>query len=273
MRRPVSLAYLLARISDTLADTSSAPIAQRVALLDGFVTELETSEPAWRSDLADFQAFQEHPGEIRLIQRLADCMAAFRQLPAVEKRHVGEVLQVITAGQKHDLTRFQVGGEGISSDHALEEYCYQVAGCVGVFWTRIGFLSLGTSFSNADQGELESAALNYGKGLQLVNILRDLPSDLAAGRCYLPQVDRARPQSLLDSANLWRGQAREWLEGGVSYARRLNGKRLRIASSLPAFLGLRTLDLLDKADWEELQRGVKVTRPTVRRELLRAALL
>ena len=28
--------------------------------------------------------------------------------------------------------------------------------------------------------------IRYGKGLQLVNILRDIPQDLRNGRCYIP---------------------------------------------------------------------------------------
>ena len=47
-------------------------------------------------------------------------------------------------------------------------------------------------------GALEPAGVRFGKGLQLVNILRDLPKDLRMGRCYLPVRD---PLALLTPAN------------------------------------------------------------------------
>ena len=38
--------------------------------------------------------------------------------------------------------------------------------------------------------------IRFGKGLQLVNILRDLPADLKKGRCYLP-VEKLEPAGLI----------------------------------------------------------------------------
>ncbi len=47
--------------------------------------------------------------------------------------------------------------------------------------------------------------IRFGKGLQLVNILRDLPADLKNGRCYLPMEELAEvglaPEDLLQPAN------------------------------------------------------------------------
>ena len=67
----------------------------------------------------------------------------------------------------------------------LDDYTYRVAGCVGEFWTKICHTHL---FPNArlDEGQLIADGVRFGKGLQLVNILRDLPADLKKGRCYLP---------------------------------------------------------------------------------------
>ena len=43
--------------------------------------------------------------------------------------------------------------------------------------------------ADLDDSEFLTLAIRFGKALQLVNILRDLPGDLANGRCYLPAVD------------------------------------------------------------------------------------
>lgn len=65
----------------------------------------------------------------------------------------------------------------------LEEYCYHVAGAVGLCCIHIwGF-----------EGErAEKQAIDCGTAFQLVNVLRDLSEDSARGRVYLPQEDLER---------------------------------------------------------------------------------
>jgi 15-cis-phytoene synthase len=65
----------------------------------------------------------------------------------------------------------------------LHRYCYRVAGTVGLALAHI----LGINSAQA-----LVAAQSLGIGMQLTNILRDVGSDLAAGRIYLPQEDLAR---------------------------------------------------------------------------------
>ena len=100
---------------------------------------------------------------------------------------IRKVVKIITEGQAWDLRRF--AGESVVrllEDEELETYAYQVAGSVGEFWTEIGFLCSDEGFSRENRSTLRKWGANYGKGLQLVNILRDVPEDLASGRCYLP---------------------------------------------------------------------------------------
>src|SRR5207249_8227176 len=72
----------------------------------------------------------------------------------------------------------------------LDEYTYLVAGCVGEFWTRICFRRV-PRFARLEFDTMKSLGRSFGQGLQLVNILRDLPADLRAGRCYLPADELA----------------------------------------------------------------------------------
>ena len=73
----------------------------------------------------------------------------------------------------------------LKKDAELDDYTYRVAGCVGEFWTKMCRAHL---FPGAalDEAMLLANGVRFGKGLQLVNILRDLPVDLRNGRCYLP---------------------------------------------------------------------------------------
>lgn len=268
MRETVSLAYLLARATDTLADTVGVPVEQRLACLDGLVGELEEGRREWRGELAAFSRVQDHPGERELLLRIDDCLAWLSELPEVLQVQVREVVTTIAGGQRLDLLWFAPGGGGLPDAGALDDYCFRVAGCVGRFWTRVGFTTLGSTFAVEGEERMSDWGVTYGKGLQLVNILRDLPRDLQAGRCYLPVHDPGDPRVLMDEAARWRKTARSWLAAGESYSDALRGRRLRAATRLPAVLGVSTLELLERANWEDLSKGVKVTRGSVWRALL-----
>ena len=79
-----------------------------------------------------------------------------------------------------------------------------MAGCVGEFWTKICRAHLFPQ-ARLDDAQLLADGIRFGKGLQLVNILRDLPADLHKGRCYLPseKLEQAglMPEVLLSPAN------------------------------------------------------------------------
>ena len=63
----------------------------------------------------------------------------------------------------------------------LYEYCIRVASAVGLICLNI--------FGNARPGSAEQYATDLGVALQLTNIVRDVPVDLAQGRLYLPLED------------------------------------------------------------------------------------
>jgi farnesyl-diphosphate farnesyltransferase len=125
--------------------------------------------------------------------------------------------------------------------------------------------------------------VQYGKGLQLINILRDLGTDLRQGRSYLP-ADELRslgiaPQEILQSATRveplvrqWREKAERGVEAGIDYACAIRNRRIRFATALPALIGARTLALLREAGTEVFARKVKVSRGEIRRIMASTAL-
>ncbi|HEV2094892.1 MAG TPA: squalene/phytoene synthase family protein, partial [Chthoniobacterales bacterium] len=115
----------------------------------------------------------------------------------------------------------------------------------------------------------------YGKGLQLINILRDLGVDLRNGRCYFPEDQLAaagvEPDALLDELELaesviahWRAKAADGVAAGIEYACAVGNRRVRFATALPALIGARTLALLQAAGTEFVATKVKVPRREVR---------
>jgi farnesyl-diphosphate farnesyltransferase len=273
MRGAASLGYLLARTSDTLADSAGAPVEARLLCLDWFERSLAGEEERPRWPLPVLNAIAD-PRERRLLESTGDLFAWLATLPGGEAGLVREVVGIIIGGQRLDLERFGRADGGnpvaLSDEAALEDYAFRVAGCVGAFWTKLGFLTMGEGFSRAPQDELLERGIAYGKGLQLVNILRDLPADLAGGRCYLPVEDPHDAVRLMAAHRQWVGRASVWVEEGFSYAESLPSRRLRAASVLPAMIARETLGRLREADWEMLRRRVKIPRRRIYLTLLRA---
>jgi len=273
MRGAASLGYLLARTSDTLADTAAAPAEARLLCLDWFSRALagEEEEPRWPLPMLNAVGDLR---ERRLLESSGELFSWLGRLPSAEAALVREVVGTIIGGQRLDLERFcGAGGENpvaLPDDAAVEDYAWRVAGCVGAFWTKLGFLTLGPRFSRVPEALLLEKGIAYGKGLQLVNILRDLPSDLANGRCYLAVPDPHDTKNLLEAQRRWVDRAAMWVSDGFSYADSLPSRRLRAATVLPAMIARETLDRLRGATWETLQTRIKVPRARVYLALARA---
>ena len=281
LRAPIGLAYLLARASDTIADTADAPPALRLQHLAAFGQMVATGTrdglPALQRDLR-----ATHPGEAELLARLGEALDWLAALPAADRAEIAAVLAQIIRGQSLDLERFADSTRivALPDAAALDEYTYLVAGCVGEFWTRLCLQHL-PRYATMDAPELTRLGIRYGQGLQLVNILRDSPADLRAGRCYLPadelRAAGADPATLLTAPQParpvfahWLARAEAHLEDGRRYLRALRPARLRVGCFLPWHLGVKTLALLRAQSPLETGARLKVPRSTVRAALLLA---
>lgn len=274
MRPATSTGYLLARASDTLADTVAIPVDDRLELLDGFAAKLVGKDSMWRRDkLKSFIARQENESERILLERLDECFDSLATLDELQADAVRDVIATIISGQRLDLVRFddatRLLPKALRTEEELEDYCYRVAGCVGGFWTRIGFLTLGEKFSDSKPEDLDALGVRYGMGLQLVNILRDLPEDLAMGRCYLPVASVSDHAAIVEARRNWLTHASVWLESGRRYSTRLKLRRLRAASVLPALIGEDTITMMAQCEGIPAQK-LKVTRSAVKRSVWKA---
>jgi len=255
-RAPTSVGYLLARASDTIADAGELAVEERRELLEQFKDFVNLGVSF---EMPEVEGLPE--GERVLMARLDGCVAALGELPEWQQQSVRKVVGIITEGQKWDLDRFDGEGVvGLASDEELRKYTYQVAGCVGEFWTEIGFGVEG-DFARAGREEMMAWGQAYGRSLQLINILRDVPADLEKGRCYLPGAQTR--EELWQERGRWITEAREGLDQADLYAEALNGKRMRFGSVLPAMIGRETLDRLAGASWDEWVARVKVSRKEV----------
>lgn len=254
MRAAVSVAYLLARATDSAADASQVPIVRRQEALNRMRRAIAGGE--WEPLSSEFCAAANTSAERELLMHFSHALGSLKDIPPEQAELVRWVLDIITDGQLWDLSFFEEHNQ-VLSDEQTRLYLYRVAGCVGRFWTRLGFLTMGERFAPEQQKDLlEEAGVRYGCGLQLVNILRDQAEDALTGRDYL-----------CTAREIWMDRAERYLLDGLDYSERLRSFRVRFASMLPALLGLRTLRDLRRA---KPGRRVKISHGSVYAAMLRA---
>ncbi len=296
LREPVALAYLLARTSDTIADSNAVTAEKRIELLDRFARAIAGKDQSIGKTLKDLLLSKQDgsqsssrsrgtktlpdlssgitEGEKALLESAEKILRALKNLSPEDQRDVRELLAIITRGQREDLTRWSGGLAALANAQELLDYTYLVAGCVGEFWTRVCSRKV-QSFTARLEADMLELGTNYGRGLQLVNILRDAGSDLRAGRCYFPEDElRAAelsasdlpdaPAAFLPIYSRWIAEARAGLDAGLEYAIAINPARVRVATVLPALIGVRTLSLLEESGLDALRTRVKVPRSEVR---------
>ena len=272
LREPVSLAYLLARATDTIADTAAIPSTTRLATLQAFARVIagELDFDAVAEPLHAFATQQSDPHERALIEHVRDCIRWLEELDPADRDDIRAVLKTIVRGQELDLTRFgdPASLTALQTAAELDEYTWLVAGCVGEFWTKLGFRKSPPFASRSPNGMID-LGIAYGEGLQLINVLRDRDADRQAGRSYLPAQELATKPEAEVFAH-WLETAERKISAGIDYCSALTNWRIRFATALPALIGARTIALLRAADPGEGR--IKVSRKQVRRILLAALL-
>jgi phytoene synthase len=160
--------YAFCRVTDDLVDESLALTAgaDRNGALPSAGTPLERLK-SWRAELEScFRGEAAHP----VTQRLAEVIRDFR----IPHGYFEELLN----GVEMDLTKSRY-----ATFAELQQYCYRVAGVVGLMCIEIfGYRRPAT----------RAYAEHLGTAFQLTNILRDLAADAERGRIYLPQEDLRR---------------------------------------------------------------------------------
>ncbi len=283
----IGLAYLLARTTDTIADTEIVSIEQRLKMLQAFRERILGTSTA-PLDFGQLAQQQGLPAERVLLNKSEASLALLQAQSELDKKLIREVLDIITGGQELDLKRFGNPEPNklvaLPTDAELDDYTYRVAGCVGKFWTRIclahQFLSEATA-----QPSFEELGVRFGKGLQLINILRDIPADLAKGRCYIPSeklstiglspADLLRPETepkFRPLYNHYLDLAESHLAAGWEYTNLIpfGQMRVRLACAWPILIGLRTIERLRTDNVLDPKQRIKINRREVRGLLLRS---
>ena len=279
VRQSLGLAYLFCRAADTIADTALLPLAQRQTQLNQYSLAFAAGDlstvPLVQQQLSE----QQHdPAERELLRQLGTCFSLLSGLPRDDQQRIRELVLTLIQGMQMDIRVFPSEIEGAAGKVAalqtradLDQYTYYVAGCVGEFWTKTT-VARRPALRHWDVPVMTERGMQFGKGLQLTNILRDLAEDLRLGRCYLPHEDLAalgvRPEELFEPACISRVRpllnelldlTLSYYQAGWAYTLAIPRRewRLRLACAWPLLIGVSTLVLIRHSS-QLLDPGVRL---------------
>ena len=294
IRGQIGLLYLLARVADTIADSKEGETESLIQALTEYneVAQGRSTELPDLTHLADIQANADEGELLRNVQKVVDALKIYTE---GDQQRMLECLDVIVGGQILDLQRFGIAREGgnisaLQTEQELDDYTYRVAGCVGVFWTKMSLAHIISIPKDKEELFFENG-IRFGKALQMINILRDIPEDLRFGRCYIPEPSLAEhglvPNQLLEPDNIdvfrplydsYLDLTSGHLDAAVEYIRMLPDRqfRLKAATMLPVLIGQRTVTLLREGNILDSDEKIKITRDEMKayfKKLLRALIL
>jgi len=172
-RDALAALYAFMRLVDDVADANSDLAGKQRGLAD------------WRASLDDAITGQVQlfDGTTALASTVTPARGAAEVLPALvdtmqRYKMPARYLHDLISGAEMDLTV-----KTYPTFDRLREYCYRVAGTVGLTCAHV--------FGFKDSRALDLAE-RLGLAFQLTNIIRDVREDYAAGRVYLPEDDLQR---------------------------------------------------------------------------------
>jgi farnesyl-diphosphate farnesyltransferase len=186
LRTSVALAYLLLRVADTLEDATRWSRAQRIDALHTFARHLERGDDV-ASTCASWADTPptDHAHDLALLADLPALVQATHALPHTQHAIVMHHVVRVTRGMARVLeTSDESGHVQLTSESALVDYCYVVAGMVGELLTDL--VAHVHALPDDVTRTLHALDAAFGEGLQLVNILKDEGDDARVGRRFLP---------------------------------------------------------------------------------------
>jgi farnesyl-diphosphate farnesyltransferase len=181
-RTYASVAYLLCRIVDTVEDCENLPAETKCKYLREFCGRI-TGGSAPGPDSARRLFPDPATWEEKLTHHESAILALTRSFPDPIQKIVFQYVVEMAEGMVMFLERQNEKGIlHFESDEQLDQYCYYVAGTVGLMMNEIFAV-----ISGVDKSGAREAAIELGIGLQLTNIVKDIQKDRLRNIHYCPR--------------------------------------------------------------------------------------
>jgi farnesyl-diphosphate farnesyltransferase len=287
LRPAVTVAYLLFRIADTLEDAPGLDPDERSELFEAFLDRLDGKGPLALPErprvlVADTASAH----ETRLLDAGEAVFRVYESLPPAVREILGSHVAETARGMDR-INREKTQGPLVRLEtwNDVDEYCYYVAGTIGIMLTRL-FAEHSRHIDPASRKRLTTLGTSFGRGLQLTNIVKGIGPDRRQGRVYLPSEALARhgvsPEKLLAPESRAGVQAvvteivpraLQDLEDALRYTLLLPRRepRLRLFCLWPLFTAVRTLGVVAGRSAPDPAAQPKISRPVLYREMAMSA--
>ena len=269
--KAVLLGYLLFRMADTFEDNLYQDERDKIGDLRDF-SEIFRGDKGLHHRMELYEPlrfrWKENSNEKELIENGWTILRCYFDIPEIYRRIMDpllvEALEGMAEFQRRKLQRNGVVFQ-LADVQELEDYCYYVAGVVGVMLTKIFCLRESTKETRS---ELEACQIQFGLALQLINIVKDFQKDIARGWCYIPFTVTRNCNIDLDtmdalSLDQRRGVLQEMIPRVVKYldstlryikALPIGEKSIRKFCIIPFVIGYRTLVKIVEMEGTKISR-------------------
>lgn len=270
VKEPITLSYLLLRVSDILEDNDVHDASLKSKLLKKWIEAIQTM-----GDCTDLiQALQDldhsDPEVIVALraQELIDYLKTFPEdIQLILKKYVCDTTQ--------GMIKWQQVGPKIQTVEEMDDYMHHVAGIVGYLITEI-FAAYSPKIKK-DLEVLMPLSRQFGLALQTVNIIQGMRKDYQRGWVFVPKVffDRVGiseqdffkitdEDKVIQVIDLLVEKAELHLRQGLDYVTGIpkTNMKIRLACMWPLFFAVKTLTVSYK-NIDLLKKEVKISREEV----------
>jgi len=287
---PVTVAYLLCRIADTVEDESRLSKEEKDKLLliyaDIFKQEEIRNKEKFLSAIA---VIPDHSIDVSLAKNLDCVFSVYKTFhPEVQKMIATWVVEMTLGMKKYSQSSEKRKKQFLRSMKELDEYMYYVAGTVGHMLTSL-FTYFSKKITPTLFRKMEFFSESFGKGLQLVNIIRDMAGDLKRGQSYIPDEILNKyhltRQSIFEVQNCKNAELlfNELIQTAVGHLDKAlayvvlipkEETRIRLFCLLPMFWAMQTLREIQQNSLNLLAtEKIKISRKVIRTEFYKSIIL
>jgi farnesyl-diphosphate farnesyltransferase len=279
----VTVAYLLCRIADTVEDSEDISVDEKKELLDYYIYIFKKNrQQGLNKFMKRISVLPKNTDDEKLVYNLPKIMHVYESFSPIFKKHIGLwVVEMSRGMHKYAQAAIRRKFTFLGTMKELDEYMYYVAGTVGYLLTEL-FAFYSKRITPTVKKKLNLLAESFGKGLQMVNIIRDMTTDLKRGQSYIPEellkkykLDR---RSIFEKHNADKAQelfneliqnAVKHLDKAIDYIMLLpkEERGIRMFCMLPVFWAMRTLQKIQENTLALLgNEKIKVPRTMIKKE-------
>ena len=279
LRTAVITSYLLCRIADTIEDDSKAPLEKRTLLFNLLKESLNDDEAVDEFENTASAVLSGDDSYLELINKTRNVFVLHRSLNQQAQESINRWVSEMIKGMNSFIIRYPKGIH-VQTIEEFREYCYYVAGTVGHLLTDL-WKTYSPRIDNRTYQTLDNLSDAFGEGLQTVNILKDIATDIKEENAvFIPEnklkTHGSSHRDILDPGHLANNKlviadminlAKEDLDKALQYYFTLprldfNIKRFCI---LPLLFAIATLRELSNTDaMLKMDGQVKITRKEVK---------